>query len=490
MSTSTKPPRQPRRPGSDPEKDRPVSWGAQRDMNALEALMWRAEADPRLRSTIVAVEVLDRLPEWDRFLAAHDWATRLIPRFRMRVTEPLLGLGRPAWTVDEDFDLHYHVRRIGLPSPGSMGELLAAAEQIAMTPFDKHRPPWESVLVDGLPDGQAAYILKLHHSTTDGVGATQLLGMLHSRTREPDPEKPQPLPPPPDTGSPLGLLARQLAGDARAAGGVLTGVAGRAGALRRPDRAARDAGRYAGSLRRVLSDPDGDPSPLLAGRSLSWRFQALDLAFADLRGAGKAAGSSLNDAFVAALMGGFRRYHEELGSPIETMPVAMPISVRRDDDFEGGNRFVGARFPGPVGIEDPAERIKAIAEIVRAARGEPAIEGMGLATPLISRLPGLVISQLAGGLTRGNDLQASNVPGIREDVYLAGARIERAYPFAPLPGCAAMITLVSHRDLCCVGVNLDPAAITEPDRFGRCLAEGFSEVLALHPGAAAPVRRR
>jgi hypothetical protein len=84
-------------------------------------------------------------------------------------------------------------------------------------------------------------------------------------------------------------------------------------------------------------------------------------------------------------------------------------------------------------------------------------------------------------MTRGNDLQASNVPGIREDVYLAGARIERVYPFAPLPGCAAMITLLSHGDTCCVGANIDPAAITDVARFGRCLVAGFAEVLALAP---------
>ena len=155
--------------------------------------MWRAEADPRLRSTIVALELLDRVPEWNRYLAAHDWATRLIPRFRMKVTEPLIGVGRPSWTVDEAFDLSYHVRRIALPVPGTFTDLLAAAQQIAMTPFDKHRSPWESVLFEGLPDGGAAFLLKLHHSTTDGIGATQLLGLLHSRAREHNPDKPQPL---------------------------------------------------------------------------------------------------------------------------------------------------------------------------------------------------------------------------------------------------------------------------------------------------------
>jgi diacylglycerol O-acyltransferase len=479
----------PRAPGSDPDRDRPLPWGAHRDMNALEALMWRAEADPRLRSTIVSVELLDRSPDWDRFIAAHDWATRLIPRFRMKVIEPMMGLGRPTWIVDPDFDLHYHVRRIVLPVPGTWSDLLATAEQVAMTPFDRHRSPWEAMLVEGVEGGGAAYILKLHHSSTDGVGATQLLSMLHSRTREPNLDKPQPLPPAPDTGTVLSMLARQIAGDVHAAASMAGGLLRRSTVLRRPDRAAGEALRYAASLHRVLAGPSGEPSPLLSGRSLSWRFAAMDVAFADLRAAGKAAGGSLNDAFLAALLGGFRRYHKEMGVSIETMPVAMPISVRREGDADGGNRFVAARFAGPVAIADPARRIRAISDIVGAARAEPAIEGMGLATPLLSRLPGPIISQLAGSLTMGNDLQASNVPGLREDAFLAGARIERAYPFAPLPGCAAMITLVSHGDQCCIGVNFDPAAITDSERFGRCLFEGFTEVLDLHPGAADPVRR-
>jgi diacylglycerol O-acyltransferase len=479
--------------GSRPELDRPVSWGEGRDMNPLEALMWRAESDPRLRSTIVAVELLDAAPDWDRFLAAHDWATRLIPRFRMKVVEPLMGLGRPTWTVDGDFDLRYHVRRMRLPVPGSIADLLEVAEQIAMVPFDRHRPPWEAVLVDGLSEeGAAAFILKLHHSTTDGVGATQLLGMLHSRTREPSAEKPEPLPPPPDPPGSLATLARQLGADA----GALQRL-GRSSLtrsleeLRRPDVAVGRGVRYAASLRRVLAGP-GAPSPLLAHRSLSRRFLALDVAFADLRGAARAAGGSLNDAYLAALLGGFRLYHEEMGSPIATLALAIPISVRRDGDEAGGNRFVGAQFAAPVGLADPARRIVAVSEMVRRARAEPAIEGMGLATPLLSRLPGPVISRLAGQLTIGNDLQASNVPGIAEEVFLAGARIDRAYAFAPLPGCAAMITLVSHRGRCCIGVNLDPAAIREVERFGACLEAGFAEVLALAPGppAAVPAVRR
>ena len=468
--------------------DAPLAWGAAREMNALETLMWRAEADPRLRATICALELLDRAPEWERFVAAADWAIRMAPRFRQKVVEPLLGLGNPAWVVDPGFDLHYHVRRVRLPEDGGFADLLAAAEQIAMTPFDRARSPWESVLFEGLPDGKAAHLLKVHHSTTDGMGGVQLFSQLHSRTREPNPRKPQPAAPPPEWETPRGVFARQLSRDLQALPGLLCDVGRALATLARPQ-SMREALRFGASLGRVLSDPDAEGSPLLRGRSLSWRFLALDVAFADLRSAAKVAGGSLNDAFLAALLGAFRIYHDELGSPIEKMPIAIPISIRSEADAEGGNRFSGARVAAPVGIVDPRERIQVIGRLIRSARSEPAIDGLGLFAPALSRLPAPVIALLAGGLTKSNDLQASNVPGIREDLYLAGAKIERSYGFGPLPGCASMITLVTHGETCCIAANVDPAAITEPQRFARCLEEGFAEVLALHPGAARPLLR-
>jgi diacylglycerol O-acyltransferase / wax synthase len=331
--------------------------------------------------------------------------------------------------------------------------------------------------------------LKLHHSTTDGMGGIQLLSQLHSRTSEPSPEKPQPDAPAPEELSPANVLFGHLARDAREMPGALGRAASTLRTLSRPDRAVRDAVSFGSSLRRVLADPAADGSPLLQARSLSWRFEALDVAFADLRAASKAAGGSLNDAYLAALTGGFRRYHEELGAPIESMPVAIPISVRGSEDSQGGNRFAGARLALPVATTDPRERIERIGEIVRGARSEPALDGLGLIAPALSRLPGQLISQVAGGLTKANDLQASNVPGIREPVFIAGARIERMYGFGPLPGCACMITLISHGGTCCIGVNADAAAVTEPDRFGRCLQEGFQEVLSLHPKSGPVIRR-
>ncbi len=455
------------------------TWGQAREMNALEALMWRAEGDPRLRSTICSLELLDTTPDWDRFVAAVDWATRLVPRFRQRVVEPALGLGMPQWVVDRDFDLHYHVRRIHLSGKRDWWETLRVAEQIAMTPFDRSRSPWEAILIEGLPDGQSAFLLKLHHATTDGLGAVQLLAMLHSTTREPNLGKPQPPPMAPERTSPTDVLVRQVAKDAGGVPASLLGAVGKLGALRRPDRAAKEAAAFAASLQRVLGEPDATGSPLLRDRSLSWRFATLDVPFAPLRAASKSVGGSVNDAFVAAVLGGYRRYHEELGAEIGSIPIAIPISIRKADDPEGGNAFAGARFAAPAGIVDPAERMRAVGAMVRKARDEPAVAALGMVAPALSRLPAPLISQIAGNMTKANDLQASNVPGLREERFVAGAKILKAYPFGPLPGCAAMVTLVSHLDGCCIGINFDPAAITDEERFVRCVDEGFTEVIGV-----------
>jgi hypothetical protein len=282
----------------------------------------------------------------------------------------------------------------------------------------------------------------------------------------------------------------QLTRDARSApGGVRKTAEVLFDAVSHPGKSMRDAMRFMESLGRIASDPDVEGSPLLYKRSLSWHFLALDVRFADLRAAAKAAGGTINDAFLASLLGAFRMYHAKLGYSIKEMPIAIPISVRRDDDDEGGNKFAGARFAAPVGVADPRARIQAIHELVRSARQEPAIDGMALIAPALARLPGPLLGSLAGSLTKANDLQASNVPGFREELYIAGARIDRLYGFGPLPGCATMITLVTHGDLCCIAANVDRAAITDTELFGQCLEEGFAEVLALHEGSEWPRRR-
>ncbi|HEY1968311.1 MAG TPA: wax ester/triacylglycerol synthase domain-containing protein, partial [Pseudonocardia sp.] len=200
------------------------AWGAGEQMNAFESLMWRMESDPTLRAATLSCEELDRVPDWARFVAAHEWAVRMAPRFRQRVVEPAFGLGTARWAEDPHFDLRFHLRRQRLPEGAGWPGLMEAVAQFYMTPLDRTRAPWEIVLFEGLPEGRALYTLKMHHSVTDGMGVMQLLSRLHSRDREPNPDKPQP-----EFGAgarldPMSALLHQVRGDLVSLPGVARGV--------------------------------------------------------------------------------------------------------------------------------------------------------------------------------------------------------------------------------------------------------------------------
>jgi WS/DGAT/MGAT family acyltransferase len=326
----------------------------------------------------------------------------------------------------------------------------------------------------------------VHHSLTDGAGAIELLLNLFDFEREPERSAMLPVPVAGER-SPTGLVTSALqraslhgmSNAARRIGGLV----GRAkGVVLDPRGKINGARTMAGSMRRVAKKPPADPSPLLSRRGLDRRLVTLDVPLDGLRAAAKSADCSVNDAYMAALCGALRRYHEALGVSVDALPFAMPISVRTDDDPVGGNRFAGARLAAPVGELDPVERMRTIRAIVRAAVDEPAMNAAKVVAPLLSKLPNSLLGALSS-TAAGTDVQASNIVGYSESLYIAGAEINKMYWFGPLPGVAMMVVLISEAGTCYVGVHYDTASVTDTDLFARCLREGFDEVLAVAPAS-------
>lgn len=470
-------------------------WGGPAEMSAFEAIMWRVEADPKLRSTGTLVFRLDRCPDWPRVRAAHEWLVAAVPRFRQRVVDPAFGLGAPTWIDDPDFILDYHLRRLRLAEPGSERQLFDFVQNVAMSPFDKARSPWEATLVEGLEDGAAAYVLKLHHSTSDGLGIMQLLGRVLSTKAEPSDRK---APPPPSAPrrpvpTPVALAGRNVLRSLRQLPGALadlgTAVLDTGHEWIAEPTALRRSVEYAASARRMLGVKPVAGSPLMRKRSLSWRLDAFDFPLARIKAAARATEASVNDVLLSGLMGGFRRYHEEMGvSTPQRMPIGFPVSIRTAADQMGGNRFAGAQYAALIDEKDPVLRIRDVQEFVHQLKSEPALDSLVRVMPVLTRLPLAVATALTANMTTAQDAQISNVPGINRPMYLAGARVTHMWPFGPLPGCAMMIAMISHDGRCCLGINSDRAAITEPELMVRCLREGIDEVLDLAPKveAAAP----
>ena len=408
-------------------------------LNNSDALLWNIEKDPCLRTTIVAVSLLDRTPDWDRLVERVSDAVACVPRLRQRVVAAPALMGLPQWQDEADFDLTYHLRRVVAPAPGDLSAVLDIAGPIAMAAFDKDRPLWEFTLVEGLTGGRAAFIQKVHHSFTDGVGAVRLAKLLLDPRRRAisRPRRPGAVHTPAPS-SVWAIATESLAHDLRAAfvtpiriARALPGLTAKAAID--PPAAMRSAMRSVRSAGRLLAPASAPLSPTMIGRGLSRRLQTFDVPLADLHSAAHAAGSSLNDAFLAGVAGGMRLYHEHHAAPVDRLRVTMPVNLRRDDDDLGNNRFTPVRFELPVATLDAADRMRQIGELARKWRREPALPLTDLIAGILDRLPVGATTALFGAMLKGVDFVATNVPGLPGRSFLAGAEVTREYAFAPHP---------------------------------------------------------
>jgi len=451
----------------------------ERRMSDADALMWGVEKDPLLRSTITAVVLLDRAPDHDRLLERMDRASRLIPRLRQRVAPSPVIPAPPRWVVDPNFDLRYHVRFVRAPAPGTQRTLFDLAAIVGMQGFDRARPLWEFVVVEDLADGRAAVIQKVHHSITDGVGGIKLQMTMLDLERDPAVEdEAMPPAPAPEEFTALRLMGGSVMHELRRQVGIARGlVRATTGAIIDPAGRARQLGDVAASAARIMAPVRAPLSPIMTARSLSVQFDLITAPLEETKRAAKTVDGKLNDAFLAAVAGGLRRYHDRHGQPVDTLRTTMPINIRAEGtETLAGNQFVPARFLVPVGIKDPRERMAAIRELVATQRSEPALPFTETIAGILNRLPTTVVTQLFGSMLKGVDFVTSNVPGAPVPVFLAGGRMEAHIAFGPLSGAATNITLVSYLDDLHIGINTDAAAIPDSDVFVDCLQEGFDEI--------------
>jgi diacylglycerol O-acyltransferase len=459
-------------------------------MSAWEALMWRAESDPRTSSTGILLEILEGEPSWPALLEAHRRTVKRFPRLRECVVEPPVPLVQPAWSAVPDFDVALHLRHEPL-APGET--ILELCERTMKHPLDAACPPWEAILVTGLPDGRAAYLFRFHHSLTDGLGLIQLLDLAHGPAPAESTIDGGATPVERPSVTPASLLANRLArhtfeAPARLAQRMTQGVDDVRRVATRPSESVRSGIDFMGSLGRMLSGAPAPGSPLLSDRTLGNRFLTLDVDLEELKFAARVAGGSINDAFVAAVLGGLRRFHAEHGTMVETLPLAMPVSLRRENDPLGGNRFAGARIAAPLAEPDAAVRIRMIKDMVLEARDEPAIGFLDNLSPVLTKLPTSAIIELSASMMAASDLQVSNIRGLSHSVQLAGQKVLGMYPLGPRPGVAAMVAMITYDGTCCLGFNLDPKVFPDIEQINRCLTEGFAEVLAIGDSVSTPER--
>ncbi len=371
--------------------------------------------------------------------------------------------------TDDRFDLDLHLRRMLLPPHATFRGVLDLAQTMATIGFDPALPPWEAVVVEGVDGEDAALVIKLHHALVDGVGGVAVLMHLLDSVRLPGSERAPPAEVTESRASP-GLLGC-LAAPRRV---IETVVRGSVHPL-------EEAGRVvatAASTMRLLA-PAGRPiSPLMTQRSFRRGFEVLDVDSQALRRAAKATNGTLNDVFVAAVVRGISLYHDFHGVPVGDLRALMPVNVRATGDPEGGNHFVPARFI----IRTPAETEECVREVQQITGSWKNAPGLALSEILaigLDKMPDVVVMAMWGLMLKGVDFCVTNIAGPTSETYLAGARVERMFAFAPPSGAAVNVSLVTFADEMCIGIVVDRAAVPDSSQLAADLAGGFEEVLRL-----------
>jgi WS/DGAT/MGAT family acyltransferase len=371
------------------------------------------------------------------------------PSFRRKLYNPRFNLDHPIWIDDDHFDIEHHVRRSSVPAPGGREELAALCGDIAGQPLDRDRPLWEMWLIEGLQDGSIAVMTKMHHATVDGVSGASLVSELCSVEADAPPmTADEPTPPAPKRPSDARIVAD--------------------GALRLAKRPLKFAKllpptvgvlpEWIGRARsgRAMAAPFTAPrtsfnATITGHRSVA--FARMDLA--DVKAVKNAFGSTVNDVVLTMCSGALRKYLADRDELPDSSLVAMvPVSVHGKSEAPGTNKVSGMFASLASDIEDPVERLAAIAAQNRVAKEHhntlsasllqdwaqfAAPNTFGLAVRVYSKL------RLAERHPVIHNLVISNVPGPPMPIYFMGARITGFYPFGPVfHGAGLNVTVLSN----------------------------------------------
>jgi WS/DGAT/MGAT family acyltransferase len=401
----------------------------------------------------------------------------MLPPFRWRLVQVPFGIDLPYWVEDPDFDLDFHIRESAVPPPGDDRRLAETVARIFARPLDRSRPLWELYLIQGLQDGRAALLTKVHHSMVDGVSGNEILGALLDASPEG-----RELPPKPD--APAG---ERVPGDLEMLGRGLLGLP------RQPLRALRslpsalpnltalpgaNAFPAVPRLTRALAQVRGDDPSILEvttarppktsfnGRvSPHRRFAFGSLSLDTVKRLKNELGITVNDVVVALCATAVRDWLLERGElPEEPLVAMVPVSVRTEEEAGTfGNRISTMIVPIPTNVEDPRERLLRAHEYLRGAKEHHRALPADLLTDATSFIPPAVAARAARttmdilGRTRPPlNLVISNVPGPREPLYCAGAELQAHFPVSVvIDGVGLNMTVMSYRDHVDFGIIAD-----------------------------------
>ena len=404
---------------------------------------------------------------FDRFRDALSLRIKALPQFREKLADSRFNIDHPVWVDDKDFDVDRHLHRIGLPSPGGRSELAEICGHIASLSLDRSRPLWEKWVIENVAGtdpqegGRLVVLTKVHHAGVDGVSGANLMSQLCGT--EPDAPPPDPVDGPGDASS----LEIAVSGAIKYAIRPLKLVNALPSTLSTVVDTVKRARTGLAMTAPFAAPKTAWNSNVTGHRNVA--FAQLDLE--DIKTVKNHFGVKVNDVVMALVSGVLRTFLADRGELPENSLVAMvPVSVHEKSDRPGRNQVSGMFSRLETHIEDPAERLKSIAESNSVAKqhssaigatllqdwtqfAAPAVFGVAMRVYAASRL---------SGARPVHNLVISNVPGPQVPLYYLGCEVKAMYPLGPIfHGSGLNITVMSLNGTLDVGIVSCPELLPD-----------------------------
>lgn len=418
------------------------------------------------------------VPTGEEMTSVYERSIALNPRYLRRMRRARLGLLRPAWVTDPDFDAEYHLRRTAVAAPGGPEELDRLIGRIMSVRLDANRPLWEAWVIEGLANGRWALLTKLHHSMADGLGGMSLFtDMLDS-------SEPRPAPVP-----------TAAKGRGREA---LDALRARADAGRRVAHELVSAGLQPRHTLKAVSETltgtlgylrglrPTDNTSLIGPLGAPRRYRTFTVDFNQVQAVRAGFGGTVNDVALASVTRGFRellvaREENPSGHAVRCL---VPVSTRSRSNRPDGNEVSALLLDLPVDFADPEVAYSAVVARTRALKASHEADAGQLGVELAGLIPAPLLSTVLRSIRylpqRVLTTVATNVPGPRGPVSLLGRPMVALYPYVPIAERIRIgIALTSYADRLHFGITCDRDSVADVDVLIGGIVDGLSELAKL-----------
>ena len=458
------------------------------DLNNVD-LAWLRMENPTNPMMITVVLRFKGQIDYDRLISLLDVSLGRYRRFRQRIVRPEGIFRRPFWEDDPQYRVEDHVEREQLQPPADETSLLELINRKMNTRLDFAHALWKLTLVDNYPEGNV-FIIRVHHCIADGISLMQVLSQM-TRT---SPDEPADQAPANNLNRDERQPNREPANPQTAAQAVDRSQVSPTISASKPGEGNSKSVRgnsyriptfteiMAAIARIVFRSPD--PPTILKGplgkiKKAVWS-EPLDLP--EIKRIARYKDATVNDVVMAVTSGAIRRYmdlHQD--NRKRNIRAFILVNMRGNSfDEELGNKFGLVFCSLPLDREQPLDRLSALKQGMDSLKASAEYAATYLILNILGQMPEWIEHLATMILDTKGTVVATNVPGPRQPIYLAGGLVNSIIGFVPQSGRIGVgLSFISYNNQVLVGLNVDAGLVPDPEKFIALFHEEFKSLQAV-----------